>query len=264
MTTRLILCFISIAIIALVTALPAGAAGKGNACAPAPAIDPRAEQMVRHMADYLTGLNEFTVHADTTMELITPSDLSLDSDRAIDVSVQRPNHVRINSLVPDHDRQTFYDGTNVTIYSPRHKLYSVFPARPTIDETVAAARAMGLELPLADLISSDPYSALIKNARHGYYIGQSLVRGVMCNHLAFRRPDMDWQIWIEAGDTPLPRRLVIEDRALPGMPKFMATFTEWDVSPNLSSDTFTFTPPPGVNKAKFVPARGLAGHKPRR
>ena len=57
MTTRVILCCLSIMLIALVTAPLAGAAGKANA----PAIDPRAAQMVRQMADYLTGLNEFAV-----------------------------------------------------------------------------------------------------------------------------------------------------------------------------------------------------------
>ena len=39
-------------------------------------------------------------------------------------------------------------------------------------------------------------------------VGPSVVGGVTCEQYAFRQADIDWQIWIQLGDYPLPRRLV--------------------------------------------------------
>ena len=40
----------------------------------------------------------------------------------------------------------------------------------------------------------------------GEYVGVTELSGVRCHHLAFRSGDVDWQIWIEDGDKPLPRK----------------------------------------------------------
>jgi len=34
-----------------------------------------------------------------------------------------------------------------------------------------------------------------------------VVEGVRCDNLAFRAPNVDWQIWIQEGPEPLPRKL---------------------------------------------------------
>lgn len=250
MSGKVLLCCLSFVLLASAAASPAGAATKASSSAPA--IDPRAEQMLRQMSDYLAGLDHFTVHAYTTLEMITPSDMSLDSDREVDLSVQRPDHVRINSLVPDHDRQMYYNGTTITIYSPGKKLYAVMVAPATIDETIAAARTKGIELPLADLIQSRPYNSLMSGVRHGYYIGKSLVGGILTNHLAFRQKDLDWQIWIEDSSTPVPRRVIITDRALPDTPRYSATLSGWNTSPTFAANQFTFAPPADAQKIDFI------------
>lgn len=246
---------ILVVLVLLVSVASVNAATPGSKCIVTPAIDPVARQYLRQMADYVRGLNQFTVHVDVTMEIVTGSNMRLDADKEMDVSVERPNHLRVNSNVPDHEREIIYDGSNITIFSPKNKYYAVVPAPPTIDATIARARQMGIEMPLADLLDDDPYTALIKPARHGYFIGQSLVRGVKCNQLAFRGKDMDWQIWIEASATPLPRRVVIIDRLLPSAPRYSATLANWDTNPTFAADIFTFVPPPGSEKIPFIPQR---------
>ena len=75
--------------------------------------------------------------------------------------------------------------------------------------------------------------------------------------MAFRGKDMDWQLWIEADSTPLPRRVVIVDRGAPGWPRYTATLSDWNTSPTLSQDTFTFSPPAAAQKIPFVPAGSI-------
>ena len=48
--------------------------------------------------------------------------------------------------------------------------------------------------------------------------GLHLVRGIQCHHLVFIQDDIDWQIWIENSQTPLPRKMVITSKWLAGGP----------------------------------------------
>ncbi len=35
------------------------------------------------------------------------------------------------------------------------------------------------------------------------------MNGIECHHLAFRAEKVDWQVWVQAGDTPLPMKYLI-------------------------------------------------------
>jgi hypothetical protein len=74
----------------------------------------------------------------------------------------------------------------------------------------------------------------------------------MCDQLAFRQKDMDWQLWVAQGDKPLPMRLAIVDRAVKGAPRYMVTMTEWNTSPQFTAAQFTFTPPEGASKVAVL------------
>ena len=44
--------------------------------------------------------------------------------------------------------------------------------------------------------------------------------GVVCDHLAFRNLDTDWQIWVESGERPLPRKYVITSKTVAAAPQY--------------------------------------------
>jgi hypothetical protein len=56
---------------------------------------------------------------------------------------------------------------------------------------------------------------------------------------------VDWQIWVQDGDKPVPCKLVITSKKMKGEPQFEARFSKWDGAPNLTADTFVFKPPEG-------------------
>ena len=87
--------------------------------------------------------------------------------------------------------------------------------------------------------------------KSGYCVGESMISGVLCDHLALRGEKEDVQVWIARGDEPVPRRIVITYRELEGQPQFWAQFTEWDFSPELSDTTFTFSLPEGAERIHF-------------
>ena len=89
----------------------------------------------------------------------------------------------------------------------------------------------------------------------GYYIGLSDVDGVNCHHLAFSQPKVDWQLWIEAGEKPLPKKLVITYKGLPGVPEYRAIYSHWNFEPKFREGQFTFTPPEKAVKIDFMPVK---------
>jgi hypothetical protein len=75
---------------------------------------------------------------------------------------------------------------------------------------------------------------------------------VKCHHLAFRQRTLDWQIWVDAGEQPLPRKLVITFKREIDQPQYIALIHRWDVNPKLSDSLFQFQPPEGVRKVDFL------------
>ena len=73
-----------------------------------------------------------------------------------------------------------------------------------------------------------------------------------CTHLAFRGSEVDWQIWIEDGDKPLPRKFILTSKKVAGEPEFTVLIRSWDMAPELTNSEFSFTPPKGAKKIEFL------------
>ena len=78
-------------------------------------------------------------------------------------------------------------------------------------------------------------------------MGPGEVGGTTCQHYAFRQEGADWQIWIQKGDFPLPRKLVITTMTDPARPQHSAIYT-WNLAPSVNDAAFVFTPPTGARR----------------
>jgi hypothetical protein len=91
-------------------------------------------------------------------------------------------------------------------------------------------------------------------------VGTSTVKGVACEHYAFRHPDVDWEICIEPDGRPLPRKLIITTTTERTQPQHRMILT-WDLNPRFNEQDFTFVPPPTAKQIEFettVPEMGRA------
>ena len=83
------------------------------------------------------------------------------------------------------------------------------------------------------------------------------------------RREVDWQIWIEVGPQPIPRKYVITSRAVTGAPQYTLRIKEWRMDPQVAASAFAFSPPAGAQKVDFktlahideVPAGTVIGEK---
>jgi hypothetical protein len=61
---------------------------------------------------------------------------------------------------------------------------------------------------------------------------------------------VDFQLWIETGARPLPRKLVITTLSDPTQPQHSMLLT-WTLNPKLEEAEFKFRPPPGAQRIVF-------------
>jgi hypothetical protein len=109
-------------------------------------------------------------------------------------------------------------------------------------------------MPGTDLLLTNTYDELMSNVVQAQHIGQGVVDGVECEHLAFRGPDIDWQIWIESGARPLPRKYVITSKAVTGAPQYTLRIRDWKTDGVADAEAFVFKPPAGVTKVDLEAA----------
>ena len=177
----------------------------------------------------------------------------IQAGRTIELQVRRPDRFHAEVRSSRHSRGLFYDGKSITLLNRLHNFYGSLPAPDSLDAALdLACERFGITLPLDDLIVSDPYRDLIEKVVSGSDLGPVTVLGEPCEHLAFSLGAVDWQVWIETGAKPVPRKIVITYRDEEGSPQFTAILSNWDFETKLADSLFTFEPPAGASRIKVT------------
>ena len=115
----------------------------------------------------------------------------------------------------------------------------------------------GIQLPLEDLFRwGDGSNAdRIQALKSAYEVGSATIDGVPTDHFAFREEDVDWEVWIQKGDQPWPRKLVIIDRTDPARPTFTARLS-WQLNPEFTDADFTFVPDANAKRIQMATYKG--------
>jgi hypothetical protein len=147
------------------------------------------------------------------------------------------------------DVALFFDSKTVSVLGKHINGYAQFDAPGSIDQLIEALRAgHGIALPGADLLLSNSYDVLVAGVTEAKHIGRGVIDGLECEHLAFRNFDTDWQLWVEVGERPIPRKLVITSKTLNNAPQYTLRVKGWKTGVEPAPDAFAFTPPAGAEK----------------
>lgn len=224
-------------------------------------LEPQVEQILLDSCNFLKSASEFEFSADVTYDEVESTGQKIQYGATFTTSVKRPDRLRSIYKGDLEKRSIWYDGRRLTLLDGVENLFASTQAPPRIDEFLdLAVSQLGFAIPGADLLYSNPFPVLNGNVERGYYAGLHSVNGIPCHHLAFSQDDIDWQIWIEAGETMVPRKLTITYKDLPGSPQYTAVFPAWDFSPSLLDEQFSFRPPAGAEKIDFLlPGKGGKG-----
>ena len=207
--------------------------------------------ILNRMTVFMDTLQQFTFHAENTEDRLLSSGQKIQFAWAVDVAIRRPNRFRASVKGDEKDQQLFYNGRTITLWKPHLAYYGILVAPPSIEEALDfASESFGLHAPLVDFIRHDSFDPLPPFIYSAVYMGQHLVHGISCHHLAFRQDDLDWQVWIDDNNTP--RKFLINFKDEEGSPQFTAYLNEWNFSPSLSDDIFSFNPPEDTKEIEFM------------
>jgi hypothetical protein len=229
--------------------------------APEGAIDPRADQALRRMSQYLGGLESLRFETTTVDEKFTAAGQKIQELQESKVMLQRPAELRVDRVSPRGHLVFRYDGRQFSVYNSDKQVYALAPAPTRLDAAIDEVRdRLHVDAPGGDLLVGDPYAELVEGTVTGRYIGLEPIGGVMAHHLAFTKKDVDWQIWIADGPQPVPLRYVITSKDLPGSPQFTLMLRGFQPNAPISADSFAFAPPPGARRVAFAaPSSGKGG-----
>ena len=217
-------------------------------------IAPEAQQTLKASTDFLAAQQKLSVETRNTLEIVLKSGQKIEFNSTARESVQRPNKLRAERTGDLVSQVFVYDGKTLTLHNPQDKAYAQVAAPDTLEAMLDFARTkLDIVAPAGDLVYKNAYEILMDGVTDGFVVGKAVIEGVRCNHLAFRAPWVDWQIWIQEGAQPLPRRLVITTRDLPNAPQFAVTVTKWNLKPTFGAQTFAFKPPAGASRVEFLP-----------
>ena len=233
--------------ILLLLALGGAAAQEGDSKT-APAIEPGVIEALDKMGAYLRTINNFAVQAEATIDEVLESGQKVQFESTISIRAKRPEHLFIEVVSDRKHRQFFFDGKTFTIWGPRNKYYASAPVSGTLAELADRLETKyDIRLPLSDLFHWGTEAKGHPEIKGAMHVGPALVGEIPCNHFAFRQEGVDWQIWIQKGDSPLPIKLVITTTDDEARPQFVSVL-DWNVAPALSDDMFTFEPPKDANR----------------
>lgn len=215
-------------------------------------IDPQADSAFKRMCDTLDRAKSFKFHIDATMDRVVDTGQMAQFSRISDVTVSRPDRLFAQTESDDGSWSVWYRGRSLTVLDRDSNTYATESVPGRISEMLDyLVDQYDLAIPMADLLIGKTYESLLADVEVGEYVGLHSVKDVPCHHLAFRQDNLDWQIWIDAGPQPLPRKFVITYTKEPDQPQYVATMDHWELSPALSEETFTFTPPAGAKSVKL-------------
>lgn len=227
------------------------------ATSPARADD--SAKILKAMTDYLGSQKTLSASFESDVEVITPALQKIQFTSSGQIKLSRPDKLRVRRIGGYSDVELVYDGKTISLSNNDTKSYVQADEPGTVDQMIAGMQAhSGLAMPGTDLILSNAFDELTATATEGEYIGQGVIDGVECDHLAFRTPDTDWQIWIEPGAKPVPHKYVITSKTLTGAPQYTLRIRDWKTDAFADADTFVFKAPAGATKIDLA-AAAMAG-----
>jgi hypothetical protein len=227
----------------------------GTAPPAANAVDPGSIQALKDMGAHLQTLKRFQVSTELTAERVLADGQKLQHTANAELDVVRPNMLRAKMWSARSERELFYDGKTVTLFTPAQKYYSKVDFSGTIGELInRLEEKYGVQLPMSDLFSWGTPAAPLDKIESAMNAGQDIIGEDICDHYAFRQGKIDWQIWITTGSKPLPRKVVIINRADEARPQSISLI-DWTLNPTFKDSVFKFTPPKGATKVEIVPLK---------
>ncbi len=204
-----------------------------------PGLEPRAIEILKAASARLAAAKSMAFTAVVSYEGPSLLGPPLIYSTKSEVTVQRPDKLKVITLGDGPPSEFYYDGKAMMAYAPTENLLAVADAPPTIDAAlVAAYEGAAIYFPFMDVIVTDPYKDFADGLTTAFYIGKSsVVGGTTTDMLAIVSKDVFAQIWVGTEDK-LPRRLYAVYLNDPARLRHVLELSDWKLDSPVSDDAF--------------------------
>lgn len=220
---------------------------------PTPSLEPKALDILKAASSRLAAANTMKFTAIHFYESPSRQGHPLAYTTKSEVTLQRPDKLRVIILADGPASEFYYDGKKMMAYAPAENLVATADAPSTIDATLEQAyHSAAIYFPFADWIVADPYKEMSDGMPLAYYIGQSKVVGqTTTDMVAYIDHGVFIQAWIGTEDK-LPRLLHAVYLDDPERLRHTLVLSDWQLDPTLPADTFTSAKAASANPMPFA------------
>ena len=205
-----------------------------------PALEPKAIELLKATSARLAAAHTVSFTAVEIFEHPSRHGHPLAYATKSDVTLQRPDKLRVLIAGDGPASEFYYDGKVMMAYAPAENLLAVADAPPTIDATLDAAyKLAGIYFPFTDLIVADPYKDMAGGLKLAYYVGQShVIGGTTTDIVAYIDNGVFLQVWIGAEDK-LPRMVHATFLDDPERMRHHLELSNWQLDAPVSLNAFS-------------------------
>ena len=216
------------------------------------------------MADFISKAPAFSVTILSGYDAIQSDDERIEFGAKRRMLFERPDRLRVDVELSDGDKRlVLFNGKEIIVYNDDDNVYAQVEKAGTVDDIlVYLVKDLQMTVPLARMFHTNFPEYQKKQFTSIRYVEEDYLFDVPTDHLAARSAEVDVQIWIAQGKQPLPRRVIITYKNAPGEPQFRAYLSDWDLSPKIADDSFTFKSPAGAEQIPFLIPESRQGSLP--
>jgi hypothetical protein len=222
-----------------------------------------ARTRLKAMSDYLVAQKFASVSFDSLLEVVTTSDQKLALASSGTVTLSRPDWVRATRSGGFADVEILFDGKTLTLLGKNINRYIQVAMPGTVDHLIDELKdTYNRPLPAADLLLTNAYEQLMQGVFDSKDLGSGVIGGTECDSFAFRKEEVDWQIWIAQGDRPYPCRFVVTSKFIEREPQYSIQFRDWKFGDDVTVRNFTFQNPSNAEKVELRDLQDKIGDLP--
>lgn len=220
-------------------------------------IDSEAAAALQSMSNYLGSRSDYSFKADIMYDEVLGSGQKVQYGAEAVAYLTKPNKFAVSYTTERGGYRLWYTAGQATILQIPENDYAAATLPGTVDQALTKlSDEYAFDPVLSEFLFINTFKTLTKNVTGGRSLGPSRVSGAMCRHLIFQGNDIDWQIWIEDGNRPVPRKLVITYKSRPESPQFIALIKDWVADKTIRDAAYKPDIPKMSSQGEFLQITG--------
>jgi hypothetical protein len=218
-----------------------------------PRVDTVAVMILDRMASVIGELTSCSFTLETSVDVNDPDFGLIKQNDINEVFMAGPDKMHV-SFNGDKGRRGFwYNGETAITYWFGENNYSVIDAPDNIIAMIDTIhKNYGIEFPAADFFNPTFTDDILNLFDDLVFLGNRELEGKDCWLILGSNKDISAQIWFSGDTFTLPQKFVIVYKS-EGNRQYEATFSNWQLNPEITPSAFEFLPPPAARQVSILP-----------